>query len=334
MRFSKILPFVAALLMLAIPSGAQNLLRHNYKYNGYTRVRTERVWIANGKSDSHPFWMSLEYVLFPDGKSDAWIIELDFEEASSVNIPKGVNLGITLSDNKVVISKQMEAPSGDKRAFVNSSDKRVYWNVGKYLYETADFNRLLSGVKSIDVATGWNPDSYIQKSFPNDEFSASLRKLAETVKKAGKPSGELVDNVARYADNNSSKTVVSKTLQVEGASLVSGVNVNYIYYKSSNKEDYDLSIRLNDDAKRLLGYDVPVTFTFADGSILELKQQRDTYNEVILYPTADQLKKLFSGVRKMSIATEAGNYTETFAGDAFSSVIESIYNSLQTVAVL
>ena len=128
--------------------------------------------------------------------------------------------------------------------------------------------------------------------------------------------------------------MVSKTLKVEGASLVTGVNINYIYYKSSNKEDYDLSIRLNDSTRRLLGYDIPVTFTFADGSILELKQQRDTYNEVVLYPTADQIKQLSSGVRKISIAAEAGNYTETFASDSFSSVIEALYNSLQTVAVL
>lgn len=334
MKLSGFMTAAAAFILMALPSGAQNLLRHNYKYNGYTRVRTERIWVASGKTDVHPFWMSLEYILFPDGKSDAWIVELDFEEASSVNIPKGVNLGATLNDSKVVNSKQMESPAGDKRAFVNSSGKRVYWNVGKYLYETSDFNRLLSGVKSIDVATGWNPDSYIQKSFPNDEFASNLRKLAETVKKAGKPSGELVDNVARYADNNSSKTVVSKTLKVEGASLVTGVNMNYIYYKSSNKEDYDLSIRLNDSAKRLLGFDIPVTFTFADGSILEMKQQRDTYNEVVLYPTADQVKQLSSGVRKMSIVTEAGTFTETFAGDSFSSVIEALYNSLQTVAVL
>ena len=70
--------------------------------------------------------MRLEYVRFKDG-TVSYILYMNFEEKTAVNIPKGVRMAATLADGKLVRGEQSYAQKGNKRAFT-SGKGRVYWN--------------------------------------------------------------------------------------------------------------------------------------------------------------------------------------------------------------
>ena len=215
----------------------KDLVRHNYRYNGYTRVRTERLRVdTKGKS---PFYVSVEYVVFPQGE-DAYVLRLDFESERRSDFAKGVKFTATTTDGKLISSSQMYKAPEEREAFTGENGKAVYWNTAEYLFESKDFMRLLEGVKSIDVAVNWSPEGYIQRNF-NGEFSAALHELNDAVRNASAPA-EIGDNIAESSDNTGSKLILTKALEVPGAKGMYRLSMNYIYYKGTNKEDYDLTI--------------------------------------------------------------------------------------------
>ena len=310
-----------------------NMIRHNYKYNQYTYTGSERLLVTAGKGNPHPFYVKLDLVGFPDG-SDAYLMELDFVSRTSVNIPKDVKMTVMSSSGKIMSSKQMSSETTDKHAFTADDGSKVFWNKAKYLFFAEDMNRMAAGVKHIDVATGWGPDEYVSISFENDELGQALKKELSAIKSVKRPVQEIGDNIAQYADRFGSTTIVSKPIRLEGKRFSFNVSLNYLYYKDTNKEDYDLNFTIKGKRDYDIPVDSPVIFELADGTLMNLKQEKDDRNAVHCYPTVNQVKVLARGVRSLQVETSDGIVKEVFAAGEFSKLLDKQYNSLQTVSPL
>lgn len=306
----------------------KDLVRHNYRYNGYTRVRSERLLVRTSQGDKSPFFVSIEYIVFPQGE-DAYVLRLDFESERRSDFAKGVKFTATTTDGKLISSSQMYKAPEAREAFTGENGKAVYWNTAEYLFESKDFMRLLEGVKSIDVAINWSPEGYIQRNF-NGEFSAALHELNDAVRNASAPA-EIGDNIEESSDNTGSKLILTKALEVPGAKGMYRLSMNYIYYKGTNKEDYDLTIELA-DRERVIPLGAKAVFRLKDGEAVELLQERDAYGVFFCYPDAEQIKSLSRGIEALEIVGEGFEYKDGLLSGEFSRVLYCLYNSLQSVS--
>ena len=327
----RILLAATALLLLAgLSASAQTDLRSNFKYNGYSYVSGELEKVPC----DHPFFVRLEYVGFPDN-TYAYLIHMNFEDKVAYEVPKGVKMAFTTTDGKLVRAEQVGGGAGEKRAFTNADGKRVYWNNAQYMITEDELVKLFPGIKTIDVITGWDPDDYFQTTFKNNEFGKVLESQYKAIQAA---SGQAVEvqqeDIVRYADNNNSLTVLTQAHVARGEKMVYNVSVNYLYYKDTNKEDFDVNFMLGTEKQYLIPVGSPVYISLEDGSTLTLQQERDAYNTVYLYPTPEQTKALCKGVKSFTIETEEGIVNDTFPDNDFSKVINQLYNTLMAVAVL
>jgi hypothetical protein len=117
-----------------------------------------------------------------------------------------------------------------------------------------------------------------------------------------------------------------------GARTTIQVGLTYLYYADSNTESYDLYIFPE-------GITVPdggkVTFTLTNGEEIELKQEQELpAGKVLCYPTPDQLKRLLTGVARITLQTVSSERTLTFSGQALSEKLALLYESIQTAAIL
>ena len=327
----RILFAAVALLTLALaPASAQEELRSYYSFNGYTYTSGELEKVAC----DHPFYLRLERVSFPDN-TYAFLMHINYEDKVAYDIPRGAKMAFTTADGKIVRAEQVGPGNGEHRAFTNADGKRVYWNKGQYMITEDELVKLLPGVKSIDVITGWDPDDYFQTGFKNDELARALDRQYQVIREVQGPAVEVQqEDIANYADSNNSLTVLTQAHVARGDKMPYNVSVNYLYYKESNKEDFDVNFMLGTELQYLIPVDSRVCFTLADGSTLTLQQQRDAYNTVYLYPTPQQAKALRSGVTALSVETEEETLSDTFSNDEFSAVINQLYNTLMAVAVL
>jgi len=275
--------------------------------------------------------MKLDLIGVPDGY-DVYMMELDFVETKSVVIPKGVKMTVSSSTGKIMSSKQMGTDS-DKHSF-NDNGTQVYWNKVQYVFSPEDIARMAAGVKHIDVATGWGIDDYISISFVKDEFGSAIKKQVAAIKTVKRATKEIGDNIAQYADRFGSTTIVSKPVKLEGKKYTFTIALNYLYYKDTNKEDYDLNFLIKGAREYDIPVDSPVTFELSDGSIMNLKQEQDDKDAVHCYPTIDQVKTLLRGVRSVKVDTADGSIKEVFAENEFSKILDLQYNSLQVVSPL
>lgn len=325
-RFLIALAVSAALL--APRASAEEILRSSYRYNGYTYVSSELAEIPCDR----PFWERLEYVVFPDN-TYAYVLHINFEGKTGYNIPKGVKMAVTTTDGKIVRADQIVA--GTNRSFEPEGRGKVYWSDAQYLFTEADLTRILGGIKSLDVITGWEPDDYFQVNFKDGTFAETLSAQYEAIKAAPLPEDEVDSgDIVRYADNNASITVLTRAQVAKGEEFLYNVALNYLFYKNSNKEDYDLNFMLGADEAYDIPVGTPVVFTLADGSTVALAQEREQAGVVYCYPTADQVKALCGGVQSVSIALEGGNLDDTFVDDSFSAAVGRLYRTLMAVAVL
>lgn len=327
----RLLLAAAALLTLSLSvASAQELLRSHFSFKGYNYISAELEKVPC----DHPFYLRLERVGFPDN-TYAYLMHINFEDKVSYEIPRGAKMAFTTSDGKIVRAEQIGQGGGEHRAFTNADGKRVYWNSGQYMITEDELVKLLSGVKSIDVITGWDPDDYFQTAFKNDELGKALARQYEVIQDV---KGEAVEvqqeDIVNYSDNNNSLTVLTQAHVAQGDKMPYNVSVNYLYYKDSNTEDFDINFMLGTEDQYLIPIDSKVTITLEDGSVMTLQQQRDAYNTVYLYPTPQQTKALRSGVKGLSVETEKGTLTDSFSGDGFSAVINRLYNTLMAVAAL
>ena len=327
----RIILVAAALLTLSLTAAsAQELLRSHFSFNGYNYISAELEKVPC----DHPFYIRLERVGFPDN-TYAYLMHINYEDKNSYEIPRGTKMAFTTPDGKIVRAEQVGQGGGEHRAFTNADGKRVYWNSGQYMITEDELVKLLSGVKSIDVITGWDPDDYFQTGFKNDELAKALERQYKVIQEVEGPAVEVQqEDIVNYADNNNSLTVLTLAHVAQGDKMPYNVAVNYLYYKDTNKEDFDVNFMLGTEDQYLIPIDSKVTLTLEDGTVIALQQQRDDYNTVYLYPTPEQTKALRRGVKALSVETEKGTLTDTFSNDEFSAVINRLYNTLMAVSAL
>ncbi len=329
----KILFMILALLAV-VRLDAQPGIRSNYRNKGNVHISSDYALVRTSDNDPRPMWEKLEYVKFQDG-GEAYILYLNFEEKTSVDIPKGVKMAVTLSDGKLVRSEQIYSRTGAKRAFT-SSKGRVYWNRAKYLLTPADIHKMAAGVKSIDIITGWNPEDYFQINYSTDILGKTIAAQLKTIESAKKHTVELRENgIDRYADSYNSLSVFSKPIVARGANRIYNVSLTYLYYKNSNKEDVDLMFQIGTEKQEVLHYGQPLSFTLGNGKVISLIQTRDDYNKVCCYPTLDQVKEMIAGdVKSVTYTTEQGSVTDTFSNGSFSKALAGGFQSLMSVAAM
>lgn len=320
--------FLSGLLALScLAASAAGTLRYGYKHNGITHISTDYERITLGEN---AFWTRVESVGFPDG-SAAWLLYLDFEGKQSVNVPKGVKMAATLAGGKLLRLEQIGTDVATKRAFQRGKE-HYYLNRTKYMAEPGEMTRLCAGVKSLDVVTGWDPDDYIQVSFPGDEWAKLLSAHVAAIEAAPAPE-DLSGEVARYADSNNSLLVAAKPEVVKGGTMLYNVGLTYLYYKTNGNEDFDLSLQLGTDRQYSIPVESEVAFLLGDGTKVSLRQTREVPNSLFLYPSvADVRRMIAAGVSRIDIQTESGTVSDTFSARALSDALNRQYQLLMSVS--
>lgn len=327
-RFALLL--AAILLGSALQAQNYDLVRCRYKLNGYTHILSEPLPVSGSASDKHPFFLSLEYISFPDN-TYLYALECDFQMTQRWSIPLDVKFTATTNDGKMVSFKQVNKPSNEKRVHMAKDGKTpIYHNVLRYMLDENEMKKLLSGVKHTDIAYDYEPDSFITTTYNDNQFTDALKQEYDALKEILLPGDELGSHIADYANNPGNLMVVTEALPVKGQAASYQVSMTYMYFKASNSEAFDLNIAL--PAGKELPLDAPVVFTLGDDSTIELKQQRAGDEVVYLYPTAQQVKQLaWKGIKKIEIGLVQA---DSFPDDALSAVIDKLYNSLIAVATI
>lgn len=319
---------LAALLSLAVAAlaGAQEI-RTNYRSGKITHISTEYEELVSG---GYTAWVRLEKDIFQNG-SYIYMLYLNFEQKTSTVVPKGVKMAFNLKEGSFVRAEQIGIDNTTKRAYTRGGNK-VYWNRTKYALEKGDMAKILRGVSSIDVVTGWNPDDYIQMTFPGDELSALLKRHVDAIVKAESATIDLKAELGSRANNRNNILTVTKPMVARGASFAYNVTLTHLYYKTNNQEDFDLSIQVGTSKSYHIALDSPVVFTLADGSKITLKQTRDEDNKLTVFPSVRDIRRLCGGISAISIGYEGGTITDTFSGSALSGVINQLYQLLMSVS--
>ena len=302
-------------------------VRTNYRSGGFTHISTEYEAI---KLDNVPSEARVELVGLPDGSS-VYLLYINLIQKESVVAPKGVKMSATLSNGKFVRLDQIGQDSATKRRLEDGT----FLNRLKYAAEPEDMEKLVRGVKSIDLVTGWNPDDYIQASFPQDDFAKLLKSHCEAILKAAGATIELAATIASRSDNTGSVLTAANPIVARGAGADYNVLMSHLYYKNSGKEDIDLAIVIGTNSKHHIPFDAPVTFTLRDGSSFTLLQTRDDVNFFYVYPSLEQLYSMArTGVASISIECEDGVLSDTIpaSGEDLSAAINQQLNLLLSVS--
>lgn len=286
-------------LLICISAHAQQV-RANYRVDGMTHIATKAEAIAFG---TIPGQASVELVKFPDN-STLYLLYLTLEPAqkAATAAPKGVKMTATLSSGNVVRLEQI----GQYPA----STHHIRF---KYAVEEADMQKLLRGIKSVDIVTGWNPEDYIQANFTGDELGSLLKRHSEAILGA---TGKTIEFQATLADRQESLTSIMTTtnpLVARGASFDYNVLLSYLQYKNSGGEDMDLYFAIGTQEQFHIPFDSAVRFTLADGSVVGLLQARDDVNFALVYPSMEDLARMVEvGITGLSIDYEGGTLEDTF----------------------
>ena len=319
---------LAALLIIGINAfaGAQDI-RTNYRSGKITHISTEYEELVSG---DYTAWIRVEKNIFQNG-SHIYMLFLNFEQKTATTVPKGVKMAFNLNGGGFVRAEQIGTDNPTKRAIIRGGNK-VYWNRTKYAIDGADMAKILRGVSSIDVITGWNPDDYIQMSFPGNELSSLLKRHVDAIKNAESSTIDLKAELGSRANNRNNILTSTKPLVARGASYAYNVTLTHLYYKNTNQEDFDLTIQLGTDKSYHIAIDSPVEFTLVDGSKITLKQAHDEDNKFTLFPSVRELRRLCGGIKAISVSYEGGTITDTFSGNALSGVINQMYQLLMSVS--
>lgn len=316
-------------LMMASAAYAQDLLRHNYKKNGYVYTGTERIRVTSGPNGT-PLQLKLNRVSFPDGAA-IFILHVDYESTTAWKIPKNAPLTIHTTNGKTVISKNtfdapnLIAPQGIRAA----NGAKTYWNCGEYYFEEADIQKIAVGVASIEAQRRWSADGIIKETYKNDEFGKAVFRQFEAICNAPVPKFEIGSQLKALQDQGDNRMVETNTLSVNGQLSIS---LGYVYYASGNSESYDLNLYLP-------GKDVPldglVTIVTPGGQTISLKQEKaQEQGQITCYPDAEQLKRMLHGVSRITIQTTTGTVTVNVQDGSFATAVDKLYSAVQTVAIL
>lgn len=309
--------FLLAILAAAICLGANaQQLRTNYRSGGFTHISTE---YESFKLADIPASARVELVQLPDG-APIYLIYLVLSGKNDLVVPKGVKLSATLSGGKVVRLDQI-GPGQPGHL--------------KYAVQPVDMELLTGGIKSVDIITGWNPDDFIQASFPADEFSKLLKSHCIAINQGAESTIELTATVSGRTDNISSTLTTANPIVARGETMDYNVLLSHLYYKNTGNEDVDLAFVLGTSQKYHITYDAPVVFTLRDGSSITLAQARDDVNFVYVYPSMEELRRIaYTGVAAISIQHEGGIVEDTIpeSGEDFSTAVNQQLQLLLSIS--
>lgn len=280
-------------------------IRTNYREEGITHISTDYEEL---QLDGIPAQVRVELAGFADG-STLYLLYINLVQKTSTVVPKGVKMAITLSNGKLVRLDQIGDDSATKRRL----DSGVFLNRLKYAVEPDDMEKMVKGVKSLDIITGWNPDDYVQASFGNDELGQLLKRHCEAIFKAADVTIDLVSTLSGYTENLNSTLSTTNPLVGRGANFDYNILMSHLYYKNNNQEDLDLAFVIGTQEQFHVPYDAAVKFTLNDDSVIGLLQTRDDVNFVYVYPTMEDLSRMVTvGIKSLSIDYEGGVLTDEF----------------------
>lgn len=297
-----LLALLAACFVLSLQ--AQNI-RTNYREEGITHISTdyEELQMAG-----IPAQVRVELAGFADG-STLYLLYINLLQKTSTVVPKGVKMAVTLSNGKLVRLDQIGEDSATKRRL----ESGVFVNRLKYAAEAADMEKMVKGIKSLDIITGWNPDDYVQVNFGENELGDLLKRHCEAILKAADVTIDLVSTLSGYTENLNSVLSTTHPLVGRGANYDYNILMSHLYYKNNHQEDLDLAFLIGTKDQYHVPYDASVKFTLNDGSVIGLLQTRDDMNFVYVYPTLEDLYRMVSvGVKSLSIDYEGGVLTDEF----------------------
>ena len=295
----KKLAILALALLLGTALQAQEV-RANYRIDGMTHIATQPESIAFGNV---PGKANVELVGFPDG-STLYLLYLTLEPAkkASTAAPKGVKMGVTLSNGKLVRLEQIgQYPASSKVTQL------------KYAVESPDMEKMVRGIKSVDVVTGWDLDDFISVNFEKDEFGTLLKNHCEAILKASDNTVDCKATLAERQETLSSVMTTTNPLVGRGANYDYNILLSHLSYKNGDTDDVDLYFVIGTKEQFHIPFDAAVKFTLADGSTIGLLQARDDVNFVLVYPSMEDLRRMVEvGISSLSIDYEGGTLTDTF----------------------
>ena len=319
--------FLAIMAALVCQGAFSQQIRTNYRSNGFTHISTDYEAI---KLADVPAEVRLELVGLKDGSS-MYLLYINLIQKTAVVTPKGVKMSATLNGGNFVRLDQIGQDSATKRR----REDGLFVNRLKYAAEPADIEKLTQGVKSIDLVTGWNPDDYVQASFPADELAKLLKAHCGAIVKASDNTIELSTTIGNRTDNANSILTTSNPVVARGEKLDYNVILSHLFYKNTGLEDLDLAVVIGTSAKHHIPLDAPVKFTLRDGSSIDLIQTRDDVNFFYVYPSLEDLYRMVDvGVAGITIECEDGTLQDTIpaSSEDFTAAVAQQLNLLLSIS--
>ena len=316
----KKLALLASAFLVCATLQAQQV-RANYRVEGMTHIATRAESIAFG---TIPGQAGVEWVGFPDG-STLYLLYITLEPAkkAATAAPKGVKMGVTLTNGQLVRMEQ-----------IGQYEASTKYTRLKYAVEEADMEKMVQGVKSVDIVTGWNPDDYYQASFAGNELGELLKRHCEAIRKASASTLEFKATLADRQESLSSVMTTTNPLVARGANFDYNVLLSHLQYKNTGGEDIDFYFAIGTQEQFHIPFDSAVRFTLADGSTIGLLQARDDVNFVLVYPSMEDLTRMVEvGITGLSIDYEGGTLEDTFPAreDGEFTLSQVLHHQLQLI---
>lgn len=316
-------------LGLSLISSAQTV-RTNYRAGGITHISTEYEELSLGEV---PAQVRVELAGFQDG-STLYLLYINLVQKNATAVPKGVKMAVNLQGGKLIRLEQIGEDSATKRR----QDNGLFLNRLKYAAEASDMEKMVrSGIKSLDIITGWNPEDYLPVNFDKNQLGELLKRHCEAILKAADTTIELEATLSGYTENTNSILTTANPLVARGASFDYNLLLSHLYYKNNNEEDLDLAFVIGTKEQYHIPYDAAVRFMLNDGTVIGLLQTRDDVNFVYVYPTLEDLNRMVTvGIKTLSIDYEGGILTDTFPAreDGGLSFSEAVNQELQLLLSL
>lgn len=298
--------FALLLAAFAAASAQGQSIRCNYRSNGMTHISTEYESLEVGGIPSE---VRVELAGFPDG-STLYLFYLNLLQKTSAVVPKGVKMGVTLSSGKILRLDQI----GQFSATPPRLENGLFVNRLKYAVEPSDMEKMVRGIKGVDIITGWNPEDFVQGNFAGDELGGLLKRHCETILAAADATIDLKAQLSGYTDNVNSILSTTEPVVAIGEHFAYNILISHLYYKNTNEEDIDLAFVLGAEEKYHIPLDARVRFTLLDGSVIDLLQTRDDENFVYVYPSLEEVHRMCTaGIAGLAVDYDGGVLTDSFS---------------------
>ena len=300
--------FALLMAVLAAFTVQGQSIRCNYRSNGMTHISTDYEALT---VDGSPAELRVELAGFPDG-SALYVLYLNLLQKTATVVPKGVKMGVTLSSGKIVRLEQIGQSSATPRRL----DNGLFVNRLKYAVEPSDMEKMVKGVKGIDIITGWNPEDFVQGNFTGNEFGDILQRQCAAILAAADHTIDLEAQLAGYTENLGSILSTTEPVVARGEHFAYNILLSHLYYKNTNEEDVDLAFVLGAEEKYHFPLDARVRFTLRDNSVIDLPQTRDDENFVYVYPSLEEVARMCEvGVASLAIDYDGGVLTDSFPSE-------------------